>query len=41
MKFAIGITVGKIISNVMPGAISAVSIGLLGYFLQQINSGSI
>lgn len=38
MKFAIGIPVGKTFKNVMPTAISAIAMGILGYFLQQISS---
>lgn len=38
MKFAIGIPALKTVKNVMPTAISAVLMGALGYFLQQISS---
>lgn len=37
MKFVIGFPVGRIFRNVMPSAISAIAMGVLGYFLQQIN----
>ena len=39
MKFAIGIPVGKTFKNVMPTAISAITMGILGYLLQQISKG--
>jgi O-antigen/teichoic acid export membrane protein len=39
MKFAIGITVGKVFKNVMSTVVSAVAMGFFGYFLQQINEG--
>lgn len=38
MEFAIGISVGKTFINVMPTAISAIGMGVLGYFLQQISN---
>lgn len=37
MKFIIGVPVVKTFRNVMPTAISAVVMGVLGYFLQQIS----
>lgn len=39
MKFAIGIPLGKTFKNIMPTAISAISMGILGYLLQQISKG--
>jgi len=39
MKFAIGIPVLKTFRNVFPTAISAVTMGVLGYLLQQISEG--
>lgn len=39
MKFAIGIPVGKTFKNVMPTAISALAMGLVGYLLKQISKG--
>lgn len=39
MKVAIGFPVGQIFKNVMPTAISAIAMGLLGYLLQQISKG--
>ncbi|HFK1432575.1 TPA: lipopolysaccharide biosynthesis protein [Bacillus cereus] len=39
MKAIIGIPVLKIFRNVFPTLISAVSMGLFGYFLQQLNEG--
>lgn len=39
MKFAIGISVFKIIKNVLPTAISSVVMGFIGYFLLQMNEG--
>lgn len=36
MKFAIGISVLKMLKNVFPTAISAVTMGLAGFFLQQL-----
>lgn len=37
MKYLIGISMKKTLINVMPTAISAFAMGVLGYFLQQIN----
>lgn len=39
MKFAIGFPVLKIFKNVFPTGITAISMGILGYFLQQVNQG--
>lgn len=39
MKFAVGFTIGKIFKNIIPTAISAIAMGVLGYLLQQINKG--
>lgn len=39
MKYAMGISVLRTLINVFPAAISAVFMGLLGYFLQQISEG--
>ncbi|MNP69533.1 hypothetical protein D3C76_1656410 [compost metagenome] len=41
MKFVIKFPVGKIISNVLPAAISAVAMGVLGIMLQRISDGVI
>lgn len=41
MQFIVGISVSKIIKNVMPSMISAIAMGLLGYFLQKVNSGTV
>lgn len=38
MKFAIGFPIGKILKNVIPTAISASSMGIVGYLLQKINN---
>ena len=40
IKFAIGISISKTVRNVLPMAISSIMMGLFGYFLQQINSGT-
>jgi len=39
MKFVIGFPVSKTFKNVMPTAISAITMGILGYLLQQISKG--
>lgn len=39
MKFAIGIPISKIIKNVYPIAVSAMAMGVIGYYLQQISEG--
>lgn len=39
MKFIVGIPVLKTFRNVIPTAISAVTMGVLGYFLQEISKG--
>lgn len=39
MKFALGFPISKIFKNIFPTAISAISMGLFGYFLQKINNG--
>lgn len=41
MKVGIGFPVGKIFKNVMPTAISAICMGILGYLLQQISKGTL
>ncbi|MFE5426929.1 lipopolysaccharide biosynthesis protein [Peribacillus simplex] len=41
MKYVIKFPLRKMISNVCPAAISAVAMGFLGYFLQQLNEGII
>jgi len=38
MEFAIGISVTKIMKNVLPTAISAILMGAIGFFLKQMNS---
>lgn len=38
MKFVIGFSVSKLIINVYPTAISALAMGIFGYFLKQYNS---
>ena len=39
MKFVLGFPILKTIRNVLPTAISSVTMGLLGHFLQQVHSG--
>lgn len=39
MKFLIGISISSMIKNILPTLISAVCMGLFGYFLQQFNTG--
>ena len=39
MKYAIGFRIGKTLKNVMPTAISAIAMGILGYLLRQISKG--
>lgn len=39
MKVAIGFPVGKIFKNIMPTAISAIAMGVIGYVLQKISKG--
>jgi len=41
MKFIIGIPILKIIKNVLPTGISSIAMGILGFFLQRLNSGII
>lgn len=39
MKYAMDISMGKTLKNVMPTAISALAMGLIGYLLQQLSKG--
>ena len=39
MYFAIGITMPSVIKNILPTALSAAAMGILGYLLQQMNTG--
>jgi len=41
MNYVIGMSVGKMLKNVISTAISAIAMGILGYFLQQVNSSII
>jgi len=39
MKFAVGIPIIRMLRNVLPAAISAILMGILGFFLQQLYEG--
>lgn len=39
LKYAIGFSITKIIKNIIPTLVSAIIMGVFGYFLKQLNSG--
>ncbi|WP_242978130.1 hypothetical protein [Garciella nitratireducens] len=41
MNYIIGMSIWKTLRNVLPTAISAIAMGILGYFLQQVNDSLI